>query len=384
MPRAEIIAIGTELLLGEIQDTNTRWIARQLRDAGIDIYRATIVGDNATRIAQVIRESLERCDILITTGGLGPTVDDPTREAVALATDCELEFHPELWTQIQQRFKRFKRPVSENNRQQAFIPAKAVAIENPVGTAPAFYIKTGKKIVFSLPGVPHEMETLMADDVMPYLKKHFHLQGGIYVRVLHVTGIGESQVDEWIGDLEKLANPTVGLMAHPGMIDIRIAAKAGSPDDAEIMIKPIETLIRNAVGENCYGADQDSLEGVVALIFSSRNLRLAVLEYHTDGNLAQRLQTVMACLGTSSPDSIEPGELAKQVKRHRKNEGDVIVVGVSLVKLSDRHDLYLCMSTPWGEFEGVRGYGGPPAQAKAFAINAALDFIRRQLITESK
>ena len=383
MPRAEIIAIGTELLLGEIQDTNTRWIARQLRDVGIDIFRATIIGDNATRIAQVIRESLERCDILITTGGLGPTVDDPTREAVALATDCELEFHPELWIQIQQRFKRYKRPVSENNRQQAFIPAKAIAIENPVGTAPAFYLKSGKKVIFCLPGVPHEMETLMADQVLPYLKKAFRLQGGIYVRVLHVTGVGESQVDEWIGDLEKLANPTVGLMAHPGMIDIRIAAKAGSPDDAEILIKPIETLIRNAVGDNCYGADQDSLEGVVALLCRNRNLRLEVLEYHTDGELLQRLQTVMACRGTASPDSIEPKDLAKQVRQIRNNEGDLIVMGVSLVKLSDRHDLHLSISTPWGDYDGVRGYGGPPSQANSFAINAALDFVRRQLIAES-
>jgi competence/damage-inducible protein CinA-like protein len=383
MPRAEIIAIGTELLLGEIQDTNTRWIARQLRDVGIDIFRATIIGDNATRIAQVIRESLERCDILITTGGLGPTVDDPTREAVALATDGELEFHPELWIQIQQRFKRYKRPVSENNRQQAFIPAKAIAIENPVGTAPAFYLKSGKKVIFCLPGVPHEMETLMADQVLPYLKKAFRLQGGIYVRVLHVTGVGESQVDEWIGDLEKLANPTVGLMAHPGMIDIRIAAKAGSPDDAEILIKPIETLIRSAVGDNCYGADQDSLEGVVALLCRNRNLRLEVLEYHTDGELLQHLQTVMACRGTTSSDSIEPKELAKQVRQIRNNEGDLIVMGVSLVKLSDRHDLHLSISTPWGDYDGVRGYGGPPSQANSFAINAALDFVRRQLIAES-
>jgi len=174
------------------------------------------------------------------------------------------------------------------------------------------------------------------------------------------------------------------LMAHPGVIDIRIAAKAGSPDDAEIMIKPVETLIRNAVGDNCYGADQDSLEGVVAQMLSVRNLRLVVLEYQTDGKLAQCLQTVMPCQGTTSSDSIEPSELANQVKQHRKNEGDLIVVGVSLVKLSDRHNLYLCMSTPWGEFEGVRGYGGPPAQANAFAINAALDFIRRQLMSESK
>jgi nicotinamide-nucleotide amidase len=128
MPSAEIIAIGTELLLGEIQDTNTHYLARILRDAGIDIFRATIVGDNAERIAQVIQEALNRTDIIITTGGLGPTVDDPTRQAVALAVGVETEFRPELWEQILARFKRFNRPSTENNKRQAYIPKGAIPL----------------------------------------------------------------------------------------------------------------------------------------------------------------------------------------------------------------------------------------------------------------
>src|SRR5512135_2170348 len=138
MPAAEIIAIGTELLLGEIQDTNTRYLARLLRDYGVDLYRTTIVGDNVDRIAHAIRESLSRCQIIITTGGLGPTVDDPTRQAVAMAAGTELEFQPQLWDQIQDRFERFGRNPTENNRRQAYIPRGAIAMENPVGTAPAF------------------------------------------------------------------------------------------------------------------------------------------------------------------------------------------------------------------------------------------------------
>ena len=138
MSSAEIITIGTELLLGEIDDTNATYIARELRDVGIDLYRKTTVGDNARRIAQTIQEALQRTDIIITTGGLGPTVDDPTREAVALAVGVETEFRPELWEQIQNRFQRFGRKPTENNKRQAYVPKGAIPVENPVGTAPSF------------------------------------------------------------------------------------------------------------------------------------------------------------------------------------------------------------------------------------------------------
>ncbi len=136
MPTAEIITIGTELLLGEIVDTNSQFLARQLRDVGIDLFRITTVGDNVGRIAKAIQQALKRCDIVLTTGGLGPTVDDPTRDAVAQALGVPTEYHPELWSQIRDRFKRFGRIPTENNRRQAYIPQGAIPIENPVGTAP--------------------------------------------------------------------------------------------------------------------------------------------------------------------------------------------------------------------------------------------------------
>jgi molybdenum cofactor synthesis domain-containing protein len=141
MPSAEIITIGTELLLGEIVDTNSHYLARSLRDLGIDLYLTTTVGDNPGRIAQAIQHSLERAEIVITTGGLGPTVDDPTRQAVAQAAGVELEFRQELWEQVQARFRRFSRTPTENNRRQAYVPIGALAVENPVGTAPAFIVE---------------------------------------------------------------------------------------------------------------------------------------------------------------------------------------------------------------------------------------------------
>ena len=196
MPVAEVITIGTELLLGVIQDTNTSFIAKTLNSAGIDIFHASMIGDNEERIALEIRAALKRADIIITTGGLGPTIDDPTRDAVALAFNRKTEFKPELWDQILTRFKAYGRTPTENNKRQAFIPEGAVAIPNPVGTAPAFYIEENHKILFSLPGVPSEMKTLLNSDVLPIIKSKFPIESAIVIRTIHTAGIGESSVDE--------------------------------------------------------------------------------------------------------------------------------------------------------------------------------------------
>src|SRR4030065_1986017 len=248
MPSAEIITIGTEILLGEIVDTNAYFLARSLRDAGIDLYRKTTVGDNVRRIARAIQQALERCDIILTTGGLGPTVDDPTREAVAQAVGVNTEYHPELWEQIEARFHRYGRKPTENNRRQAFIPQGAKAIENPVGTAPIFILEHQSHVIISLPGVPREMEYLMEHEVIPYLRQHYDMHAIIKTRVLHTVGVGESQIDDLIGDLEQLSNPTVGLAAHSGQVDVRITAKSDSAAASDALISPIEIILRNRLG----------------------------------------------------------------------------------------------------------------------------------------
>ena len=244
MPSAEILTIGTELLLGEIVDTNSRYISRLLRDHNVDIFWLSTVGDNADRIAEAIKLGLERSEIIVTTGGLGPTIDDPTREAAALALGVEAEFRPELWQQVQDRFARFGRTPTENNKRQAYVPAGAIAIENPVGTAPAFIGETEKNALICLPGVPREMEYLMANAVIPYLKQRFDLKGMIKARILRTAGGGESAIDELISDLETLSNPTVGLAAHAGSVDVRITAKAGSQQEADDLIAPVEEDLR--------------------------------------------------------------------------------------------------------------------------------------------
>ncbi|MEA4906143.1 MAG: CinA family nicotinamide mononucleotide deamidase-related protein [Anaerolineaceae bacterium] len=383
MPAAEIIAIGTELLLGEIQDTNTQFLARTFRDAGIDLYRTTMIGDNAERIAQAIRESLTRCDIIITTGGLGPTVDDPTRLAVAQAMGVDIEFRPELWEQIKSRFARYGRQATDNNRRQAYIPQGAQAIENPVGTAPAFRFEIGQQVIISLPGVPKEMEFLIEQCVMPYLKERYQLQGIIKALVLHTAGIGESQVDEYVGDLEAYGNPTVGLLAHSGQTDIRITAKAGSPQEADRMIADVAQVVRSRLGAHIYGQDQDTLEKVVQAQLESKGLGLVVLECGMEETLLKRFLAAGLPMTHSEivPESCSSEEFRSLVFETFQNRSAVIVLGAIYRPGVEKQELTLYCVTPQGSNETIRSYGGPPASGLEWASTTALDYLRRGMNT---
>ena len=202
MPSAEIITIGTEILLGEIVDTNTRYIARTLRGLGVDLYRTITIGDNVERIAEAVRNSMARADIVITTGGLGPTVDDSTREAVARAFDLETEFLEDLWEQIRSIVARYGRTPGENQKRQAYVPKGALSLKNDVGTAPCFIVENEQSAVISLPGVPKEMEHILHQSVIPYLQTRYKLNQVIKVRLLHTSGAGEGDIDEKIGEFE--------------------------------------------------------------------------------------------------------------------------------------------------------------------------------------
>jgi len=381
MPVGEIIAIGTELLLGEIQDTNTASIARVFRDLGIDLYRTMIVGDNLERIAGAIQEALGRADIVLTTGGLGPTVDDPTREAVARAFGAEVEYHPELWQQIQERFTRYARQPSENNRRQAFLPHGAIAIENPVGSAPAFYMNAGDKVVISLPGVPREMDAIIQSSILPMLRSRFHLDSVIQIHVLHCAGVGESQVDEWIGEFEYNSNPTVGLLAHPGRVDIRIAAKAANIQEADRMIAEVASQIRQRVGEAVYGANEETLESALAQRLLAKGWSLAVWESGLGGALAEKLTfagiNYQSEVSVSLPET--PAELPQIIMDFRAAHSAQVTVGVVYTPGQFRQTLALYAITPDGELDASRSYGGPPQLGIAWAVNSTIDFIRRNI-----
>lgn len=383
MAVAEIVTIGTELLLGEIQDTNSKYIARVLRDIGIDLYRLTTVGDNVHRITATLQEALMRADIVITTGGLGPTVDDPTRQAVADVFNLPLVYHEELWQQILQRFERYNRKPTENNKRQAFVPANALIIENPVGTAPAFAFEWGVKTIISLPGVPREMEYLLQNNVLGYLKTRYGLQDEIIkAHVVHTISLGESSIDEIIGDLETLSNPTVGLLAHPGQTDIRVTAKAHSEAEAEKMIEPVLATIREKLGKYIYGENNDTIENSIGLLLEQHDFHLSVIEIGTNGETLTRLRKVIPdrVTGENVEMSLSNETLKSMMAEYYSQKKTDLVLGVRLTKYAEKQDLLLVLFQDGKWSEGERSYGGPPGDGQLWAINSALDYVRRRLI----
>ena len=277
-PNAEIVAIGTEILLGEITDTNSVYLARQLRDIGVNVFFMTTVGDNLGRIADSISAALDRAEIVITTGGLGPTVDDMTRQAVADVFDRPLEFHASLYQSIEDRFRGFGVEMTANNRQQAYLPQCASLIENPVGTAPAFLVESERGMVISLPGVPREMRYLMTESVVPSLLQRYEL-GVIVARTLRTAGIGESSLDDKIGkEILNERNPSVGLAAHHGAVDVRITAKAESRSSAVDLLDAMQARLEEQIGDDIFGVDDDSLEDVVWNHLKESNSTIYVTE----------------------------------------------------------------------------------------------------------
>jgi len=283
--------IGSELLLGEIVDTNANRLAKMLRDIGLDLYYKTTVGDNEQRITEVLNLALDRSDVVITSGGLGPTVDDMTRQAVANASGRPLVYSKKLERQIAARFRSFGREMADNNKRQAYIPDGAIPLRNPVGTAPCFLADDvqGRGFIVSLPGVPRELEHMMTHSVIPLLVERMGGTQFIKARILRTCAVGESDVDRAIGDLMIMCNPTVGLAAHPGQTDVRITAKAETEAEADDLIAPIEAELRERLGVAIYGVEKETVAEVVGLLLDEKGLKLAVMDTLTGGQVVREI-----------------------------------------------------------------------------------------------
>lgn len=386
---AELVSIGTEILLGEITDTNATHIARALRDIGVNIYFFTAVGDNLERITTTLKNGLKRSDLIITTGGLGPTVDDMTRQAVAAATGRELVFHQHLLDIIAERFKMFGVKMTENNRQQAMIPAEALIIENPVGTAPCFIVESEDRTIISLPGVPREMKYLLENAVLPYLRRRMGLPAIIKARVLHCTGIGESMLDEKIADLMMMSNPTVGLAAHSGQIDIRITARAETEAEADAMIAPVEQEVRARAGKYIYGTDMVSLDETVIGTLKKRGMQIALLEAGTGGVIAERMRkaadsaTILrAAEQYPDLDDLRARFKVEDITELAKTSASVLredmAVPVALAILNDHGKTTLAISTP-DQFWSRSMDMGSDSDLVIWAGNWGLGYIWRYL-----
>ena len=398
-PNAEIIAIGTELLLGEITDTNSVFMARQLRNIGVNIFFMTTVGDNLGRIAESIRAALSRAEIVITCGGLGPTVDDMTRQAIADATERPLEFHQSLYDSIAERFRGFGVRMTANNRQQAYLPHDALLIENPVGTAPAFIVESDLGIIISLPGVPREMKYLLTESVVPYLLRKFDL-GIIVARTLRTAGIGESSLDDMIGaEILNERNPSVGLAAHHGCVDIRLTAKAKSSIEAESLLDTMQQRLFNRVGDHIFGTDEATLEGIVSQMLGARQLSIHILEAGLPGVISERLDSSLSLVTAETlahPDDLfsklgrDPRdttlrELAVEaVQRSRRENGsDACVVSLSYPDLDENADLEqgsaIAISTADGVAYRAYGFGARSALAEDWLSRWGLANLWRML-----
>jgi nicotinamide-nucleotide amidase len=282
--KAEIIAVGTELLLGEILDTNSQYLAQNLTGLGIDLYYVSHVGDNLGRLSDTVRRALGRSDLVIMTGGLGPTEDDLTREAVADALGETMEIKPELEAHLRGWYSRRNRPMPEMNIKQATLIPSARAIDNPIGTAPGWWVESDGKKIVCMPGVPHEMRKMWEEQVTPRLGMG---GGGVLVtRTLKTVGQGESNVAEMVADLINSPNPTLATYAKQDGVHLRIAAKADSRDAALGMIEEFEARVSKLVGNYVYGVGDETLAGAIGELMVHQQLTVATMESASGGLLS--------------------------------------------------------------------------------------------------
>ena len=290
---AEIICVGTELLMGNTVNTNAAFLARGLADLGISVYYQTVVGDNVSRLTDAVHTALDRSDIVITSGGLGPTEDDLTKETVCAAMGIELVEDAHTRERIEAFFKRFKgRTITQNNWKQAMIPAEGFALDNDNGTAPGIVCEKNGKRAILLPGPPHELSPMFTDKVIPYLSK---LQPDrLFSKMIKICGVGESNVETRILDIiDNQTNPTIAPYAKMGEVHLRITAKAASLKEAEALIEPVAGELRKRFGKSIYTEEEDiTLEDVIIDMLRERKYTIATAESCTGGLIAGRLINV--------------------------------------------------------------------------------------------
>lgn len=289
----EVVAVGTELLLGQIVNTNASWLGSVLAEGGFDCHYQQVVGDNLDRLATSLRTAVERSDAVIITGGIGPTQDDLTREAICLATGRTMQ-HDDAYEQaLRERWESTGRLMPPSNVRQADYPDGAEMLPNPKGTAPGLALSHDGTLIFALPGVPAEMELLVTDHVLARLRAAAGMEAVLVSRVLRTWGRSESQVADLLDDLyQSSVNPSVAFLASAGEIKVRLSAKAGTATEAEKLIAPFVDVVRDRLGDSVFGADGETIEVVLARSLTDRGWTMGTAESVTGGAVAERLTSV--------------------------------------------------------------------------------------------
>ncbi|MEI8175954.1 MAG: competence/damage-inducible protein A [Candidatus Omnitrophota bacterium] len=413
---AEIISIGTELLLGHIVNTNAAYIAEGLASIGVDHYYQTTVGDNPRRLADTLLNALERSDVVILTGGLGPTIDDVTTQTIADAFKRRLVLDAAALKDIKEFFKRLRRDVPKISLRQALIPEGATTLKNRFGTAPGIVLKEGGHIVIALPGPPREMQPMMTDLVLPYVRSLHREAQILKTRSLRIIGMGEPYVNERVKDFLSLSGPVrLGIYAKQGEVELKIMAKAPNDEKASAEIMRLEKIIRQRFGGHLYGADSETLAGIVGSLLNARKKSIAVAESCTGGLLANVLTNVSGSsgyfhegvitysneskvryLGVSAPLIKKCGAVSDEVARQmalgiRAAANSDIGVGITGIagptgatKNKPVGLVYIALSTDVMVICKEFRFAGSRTEIKHQASQAALNMVRLQFLAKQK
>lgn len=406
--RAEILSCGTELLLGHISDTNATYLAQSLSSLGIDLYFVSQVGDNLGRIVETLRRAWERSDLVIMTGGLGPTEDDLSREAISALLGETMQVDPQLEAELRSGFSSRNITMPERNLKQATLIPSARALPNPRGTAPGWLVEKDGRIIVAMPGVPREMYRMWEEEAVPRLAEHI---GGssIFTRLFRVSGLGESAVEERLDALLHSANPTIATYAKNDAVDVRVTAKAESRVRAEELVAEMETRVRQLLGHHIFGTDKATLQSVIGGYLSERGQSLAVMESLTGGQLANTITNhpgssqyfVGGVVSYSSDLKVQMGvpretieqfgaisaetarAMASSVRQLLKADYGIGVTGVAGPEMQEGQPVgtvCVAIAGPQGIVDGRGpGWRGSREDQKRLAVLAALNLLRLHL-----
>ncbi|WP_036483527.1 competence/damage-inducible protein A [Myxosarcina sp. GI1] len=412
---AEIICVGTELLLGDILNTNCQYLALELASLGIPHYYQTVVGDNVSRLRKVIETATQRASILIFTGGLGPTPDDLTTATIAAVFDAKLVENAVIVADIEKKFAQIGRKMSPSNRKQALVPVGAKTLPNPTGTAPGIIWQPQSNLtILTFPGVPSEMRRMWQETAVPFLKSQGWGKNTIYSQMLRFRGIGESALAEKVAYLFESDNPTVAPYAGKGEVRLRISAKAQTEAEAIALIEPVAAQVREIAGADYFGSDEDTLASVVGKLLSEAGQTISVAESCTGGGLGEMItatpgssnyflggiiayanEVKVNLLKVNTKDLNQKGavsatvaeQMALGVKQTLSSDWGISITGVAGPGGGTENKpvglVYIGFATPEGKVESIEHRFGDRRSrdlVRHFSACNALDYLRRRLL----
>lgn len=404
--QAEIIPVGTEILLGNIIDTDSSFLANQLPLLGIDLHFISTVGDNQKRLLDTLKQAWKRADLIITTGGLGPTQDDITREAIGELVGEEPTVDDKIWQELQDLLSRYLGEIPQSNMKQATIIPSAQIVPNRMGTAPGWWVEKDDHMIIALPGPPDEMKLMWQESILPKLNQR--LTGEVILsRIIKTFRLAEAKVDELVAHISKLSNPTLATYIKPDGVYLRITAKAKEKTEAQHLIAQSEEQIRNVLSSFVWGVDDDTLDSVIGELLKAKNLSLATMESCTEGLLCSTIASgpesctyfkggLLACsdeaktaygvnvsimerFGKESTEVIKA--MAETVRRNLKTDIGM-GVGGNINPDKDSGDAFICLSSDTFEQTFTHKLRGNRSRMKQRAVCAALFDLRKILLEE--